>query len=196
MGRVYSMLLEAAIAAVILLPLFYILDKQYFRNKKRSFLYFLLAVYFAAMDSVVGLPDIQYIQLDLNINLIPFQYMLSDYKNSLLNVLLFFPLGVFLPVLWSKFQKIHWTVLFGFCLSLSIELLQLFTFRATDVNDLMTNTVGTLAGWCAARIALRLLPGIQPQEKTKELYMVCGLTFGVMFLLQPFLANIVWNILY
>ena len=88
--------------------------------------------------------------------------MFSDCKNSLLNVLLFVPLGFFLPLFWKKFSAFGYTLLFGFCTSLLIELLQIFTFRATDVNDLMTNTVGTVLGYLLARIVLKLFPGTEP----------------------------------
>lgn len=44
----------------------------------------------------------------------------------------------------------------GFGLSLTIELAQLFTqYRATDVDDLITNTVGTLLGYLCFRLIHR-----------------------------------------
>ena len=195
MYRVFAMCLEAGIAAVILIPTFWMLNRYCFRDSRRSVLYLLMSLYLAAVDAVVGLPSLLYIRFDQNINLVPFAYMFSDYGNSLLNVLLFVPLGFFLPVLWRRFRSFLWTVLFGLGFSLSIELLQLFTFRATDINDLMTNTVGTVLGWCLGRILLKLFPSIRPGWKTKEIAVVFGATFAVMFLVQPFLAEMVWNLI-
>lgn len=189
MHRILSMCLDAAVSALVLVPLFLLLNRCYFHNAKRSACCFALAVYLSGVFAVVGLPDIRYIRFDLNFNFIPFRYMFSDFTNSFLNVLLFVPLGFLLPVLWKNFKKIHRTVLFGFCTSFLIEVLQIFTFRATDINDLMTNTFGTLLGWCAARILLEFVPSIVPSEKTKEVYLVCGMTFLVMFFVQPFLAE-------
>ena len=183
------MCLDAAIAAVVLVPLFVLLDRSYFHNRKHTACYFLLAVYLSGVFAIVGLPDIRYIRFDFNHNFVPLRYMFSDFRSSFLNVLLFVPLGIFLPVFWKKFKQLHWMLLFGLCTSLLIELLQIFTFRATDINDLMTNTFGTFLGWCAARILLRLVPGIVPSEKTQEVYVVCGATFAVMFFVQPFLAE-------
>ena len=91
MNRVLSMLLDAAIAAVMLIPLFVLLNKVYFHNTKRSALYLLFAIYLCGMFAVVGLPDICYVRFDPNFNFIPFAYMFSDAVNSLLNVALFFP---------------------------------------------------------------------------------------------------------
>lgn len=194
MARMYIMFLEAAIASLVLLPLIWALDKTRFHNPRRSALYFLFAVYLSGVYTVVGLPDIRYIRFDLRINLVPFAYMFSDYMNSLLNVLLFVPLGVFLPVLWRRFQKLLWTLLFGLMFSLLIEVLQIFTYRATDINDLMTNTVGALVGWCVGRIIVCFQPVVPAQENTREVFLIGGVTFGVMFLLQPFLSPLVWAI--
>lgn len=195
MFRVFAMCLEAGIAAVILIPAFWVLNRYCFRNPRRTAWYLVMSVYLAAVDAVVGLPSLLYIRFDRNINLVPFAYMFSDYGNSLLNVLLFVPLGFLLPVLWKRFRSFLWTALFGLGFSLSIELLQLFTFRATDINDLMTNTVGTILGWCLGRLTLKLFPSIRPSWKTGELAAVFGMTFAVMFLAQPFLAELVWNLI-
>ena len=180
MFRVFAMCLEAGIAAVILIPVYWALNRYCFRNSRRTACYLTMSVYLAAVDAVVGLPSLLYIRFD---------------GNSLLNVLLFVPLGFFLPVLWKRFRSFLRTVLFGLGFSACIELLQLFTFRATDINDLMTNTVGTILGWCLGRLVLKLFPSIRPSWKTGELAVVFGVTFGVMFLAQPFLAEIVWNLI-
>lgn len=189
------MCLEAGIAAIILIPTFWLLNRYCFRNSRRAVCYLMMSLYLAAVDAVVGLPSLLYIRLDQNINLVPFAYMFSDYRNSLLNVLLFVPLGFLLPVLWKRFRSLLWTGLFGLSFSLSIELLQLLTLRATDVNDLMTNTTGTILGWLLGRLVLRLFPSIRPSWKTGELAIVFGVTFAVMFLAQPFLAEIIWNLI-
>lgn len=189
MHRIISMCLDAAIAALVLGPLFLLLDRHFFHNKKRTAGLCLLAVYLSGVFAVAGLPDVCYIRFEPNFNFRPFAYMFSDFENSFLNVLLFVPLGFFLPVFWKAFHKLWPTVLFGFCTSLLIEVLQIFTFRATDVNDLMTNTFGTLLGWCGGRVVLKLCPRLRPGEKTQEVFIVCGITFTIMFFLHPFLAD-------
>ncbi len=188
--------LDGAVAAVLLLPIFCLLNQRYFRSTTKTVWYFLFSLYLCAVYVVVGLPDIRYIRLDFNINLTPFAYMFSDYRSTSLNVALFVPLGFFLPVLWNSFRKVYWTVLFGFCTSLLIELLQIFTFRATDVNDLMTNTTGAFLGWCIGRLTLRLIPGLTPDTKTQNVFAICAITFGVMFFLHPFLADVLASLLY
>lgn len=190
MHRIISMCLDAAIASVVLAPIFLVLNRYYFHNTKRSFLYFLFSVYLCGVYAVVGLPDIQYIRFDPHYNIVPFAYMFSDFRNTYLNVLLFVPLGFSLPVLWKNFKAFHWTVLFGLTMSVLIESLQIFTFRATDINDLMTNTLGTVLGWIIGRGFLEVMTSIRPGWKTKEVYVISSIAFGVMFFFQPFLAKL------
>lgn len=151
--------------------------------------YILFAVYLSGVFAVAGLPDIRYVRFDPHYNIVPFAYMFTDLANTVLNVLLFVPMGFFLPALWERFYRFPRAVLFGFFCSMFIESLQLFTRRATDINDLMTNTAGTLLGWILARLILHLIPSWKPGEQIRDVYWVCGSAFAVMFFLQPFLAD-------
>lgn len=60
------------------------------------------------------------------------------------NIIMFMPFGFFVPLLWRVSDKA--TVAVGFIVSLSIELIQLFLPRWTDIDDLILNTSGTLLG--------------------------------------------------
>ena len=196
MQRIIWMCLDAAVAAVFLIPLFLYLNKRYFHDKWRMLGYMLFAFYLSGMFAVVGLPDIRYVRFDIRINTVPFLYMFSDLTSTLLNVALFVPLGFFLPVFWQRFLSFPRAVLFGFFCSLFIESLQIFTLRASDINDLMTNTFGTLLGWILARLLLPLVPGWKPGHRIREVYVICGSAFGVMFFLQPFLADALFALFY
>ena len=90
---------------LILVPLFLALRMCYGLSWRRTAGYLLFSVYLAAVDSVVGLPSITYIRFSLNLNLEPFAYMFSDYVTSLLNVILFTPLGLLLPLFCSDFPE-------------------------------------------------------------------------------------------
>lgn len=190
------MCFDAAVAAILLVPLFFHLNKQYFHDSKRMAGYILFAVYLSGVFAVAGLPDIRYVRFDPHWNITPFAYMFSDLTNTVLNVVLFLPLGFFLPVFWERFLPFPRAVLFGFFTSLLIESLQIFTYRATDINDLMTNTFGTFLGWILARVTLKLVPGWTPGHRVREVYVICGLAFAIMFFLQPFLADSLFAIFF
>ena len=85
------------------------------------------------------------------------RFTLQIWLNVLLNIALFVPLGVLLPLLWKPFRKWYAALGAGFGVSLLIELAQLFTGRGMcDVDDLFTNTLGAMLGWCAAMLVLAL----------------------------------------
>ena len=190
MSRLYPIFVETLAAAAVLLPIFFLLTGRVFSDSRRAILCGFFGLYLSAVYALVGLPNILYIRFELNINTVPFQYMFSDLDATLLNVLLFVPLGVILPMLWKEFDPWWKTVLFGFFLSGLIEFLQIFTFRATDVNDLMTNTLGTLVGYLLFLGIRKLLPNLQGGSG-KEFRRFCLLTFGILFFLQPFLSRLI-----
>ena len=86
------------------------------------------------------------------------RFTLQIWLNVLLNITLFVPLGFLLPLLLSKlFRKWYAALGAGFGVSLLIELTQLFTGRGMcDVDDLFTNTLGAMLGWCAVMFVLAL----------------------------------------
>ena len=114
--------------------------------------------------NIVGIPSLsEYIRLkrlgesffNPKVNLIPFSDGFS--LSFILNVFLFIPLGFLCPMISSKFERIHNTILTGFGLSMLVEISQLFTLhRATDIDDLITNILGTVIGYLCFRLAMGL----------------------------------------
>ena len=145
-------LVDVLSAAVVAVPLVWLFQRfRGERGRTRYVLSGLFVLYLCEMFDVVGIPAIQYIRWEPNISLIPF----SDETGWLgvqrvLNAVMFAPFGFLLPVLWCKCRKWKVTVLAGFLLSLTIEILQMFCFRATDVDDLIMNTLGAGFGYFAA----------------------------------------------
>lgn len=195
MHRIVPVCVEAAAAAVFLIPIFLYLHKTRLHSRRTGIIAFLFALYLCAVYAMAGLPNVLYIRFDPHFNFRPFLYMFSD-VTSVLNVLMFLPLGFFLPVLRAKFRTFRATVSFGFVMSAFIELAQIFTKRATDINDLMTNTLGTILGYWIAKVLLKLFPGMAMEEDPKELRIICFVVLGVMIFCHPFLSALVWRIIY
>lgn len=78
---------------------------------------------------------------------VPFVDMIRGPVDTVLNVFLFIPLGFFLPLLYKWYDRIGKVALTGFLLSLSVECAQMFGCGSTDINDLITNTVGACIGY-------------------------------------------------
>ena len=190
--RVFLAMVDIVPAAVIVIPVFAVLYcTVYGHDLRKSGLYCLFCMYMTAVFSLVGIPNVTYFRPEINLNVVPFAGMLADLKNCFLNVLLFIPLGFFLRLFWNQFRNLKSTALFGFGLSLLIELLQMLTFRATDVNDLITNTAGTLLGYL---LAAPLSQTYLPVEEGSGAACILGVfSFGVMFLIHPFLSPLIWD---
>ena len=98
-------------------------------------------------------PDI----LPLRVNLVPLVRLLDflhygSRREILLNIVgnvaMFIPTGIVLPIVYRRLDSLGKVLLAGAGLSLCIELLQLpFRARATDVDDLLLNTLGTILGY-------------------------------------------------
>ena len=196
MYRFYLAAVDMLPGAALLLPIYCILNGIYFHNARKSIFYYLFSCYLSVVYVLVGLPNVTYMRPELNLNLIPFIGMIADFKNGILNILLFIPLGITLPVLWDKFRTLKFTLLFGFGMSLAIELLQALTFRATDVNDLITNTLVTRVGFLCAKTLLKKFPAAKhaaSSTQIKELITILVTVLLVMFFIYPFASAALWN---
>lgn len=88
------------------------------------------------------------------VNFIPFAH-LFDYESKrdlLLNVIgnaaMFIPSGIVLPIVYKNLNRFWKVFLAGAGISLCIEMIQLpFSVRATDIDDLILNTVGVIVGY-------------------------------------------------
>lgn len=193
MSRLYPALMEAAAASLFLIP-FLLRRGTHKENRTFTILQILFTVYLSAVYAVAGLPCIFYIRFRPHLNTIPFLYMFSDHTTSLLNVLLFLPFGIFLPVLWTTFRSLFRTVLCGLLLSAAIEFLQIFTYRATDVNDLITNTLGTLLGYFIGMIIVKTFPKPASCSTISTFSSLLLAVFCVMFFIQPLFLRILFSI--
>ena len=70
------------------------------------------------------------------------------FKQIALNILLFVPLGVLLPVKDERFKKLWKTALAGLLFSSFIEITQYITGRGfTETDDVINNTLGAVVGY-------------------------------------------------
>lgn len=130
------------------------------------------------------------------VQLVPFSFIIDFlsgemttgylFKNVLGSIALYFPMGVLLPCLFPSFS-LRKTLFAGFLTSLCCELVQYAAAIGTaDINDLICNTIGTLAG---AILYLKVFM----QGKTKRIarllslalltvYGICGFCVMLRFL--------------
>ncbi|MBZ9606471.1 VanZ family protein [Clostridium estertheticum] len=139
---------------------------------KIAFIFFCVAVIlrftFFPFDLVNG--HIQPLTLEMNkiypfrINFIPL-VNLFDYegpiRDTLINVIgntaMFIPIGIIIPLTFSKLDSFSKVITIGFITSLIIEIMQLpFISRVSDIDDLILNTVGCGIGFAFYYLAHRV----------------------------------------
>ena len=90
----------------------------------------------------------------LRINLVPIKH-LFDYDNArdliwnvVGNATMFIPTGIIIPILYLSRDTFWKVIATGALVSLCVEILQLpFAVRASDVDDLILNTLGVAGGY-------------------------------------------------
>ena len=194
MYRIYSTGIETAAASTILIPILFLYQIFIFHNIKKTAAYIIFTLYLTAMCFLVGFPSAAGIKIGWSYNFIPLYGMLTDITNSCLNVLLFIPLGIFVPCLWPDHRSMMKTVGLGLMTSLGIEILQIFTFRATDINDVITNVAGTMIGYLIGKLIINRFPQLNWLGcKERELYLLYVTVGVVMFFSQPFIQSVLGN---
>lgn len=131
-----------------------------------------------------------------NIILIPFLDMISGPIDTILNVILFIPLGFFLPLLYKKYKRISKIALTSFLFSLSIEIVQMFGRGSTDINDLITNTVGASLGYFIYKSFVKIIRKevyeiFQANKISDEIEILFCIiySFMIMITIQPLIIS-------
>jgi glycopeptide antibiotics resistance protein len=95
-----------------------------------------------------------------SINWVPFRSMINDWRtggwefviNFLGNVVAFLPIGLLPPLIRRRRTTLRQMALFSLAISLTIEVGQFVSGRRVpDVDDLILNTLGGVAGYLASR---------------------------------------------
>ncbi len=106
---------------------------------------------------------------------------LQNWLNVLLNVALFIPLGILLPLLINRLRKWYALPVIGFGTSLFIELVQYATGRGMlDVDDLFANTLGGILGYCIVMAVLSLFGRKEKTLKKRLAYLAFPAAFAIV----------------
>ena len=169
---------------IIIFTIIFIINIINLIKNKKKFIVFvrniIFAIYILLLIAVVFFPiPVQDKMLEIlkeenpgyKYNFIPFKsiiYILksNDFYNSLIqiggNLCLLIPLGIYVPLVWTKFKKIGLFLLLMFFTSFFIESIQFilgilinYQYRVVDCDDIILNTIGSLFGFL---ISLRISP--------------------------------------
>ncbi|MEE0884264.1 MAG: VanZ family protein, partial [Faecalimonas sp.] len=96
-----------------------------------------------------------------------------EWRNIILNIMMFVPFGFLLPLVSKKFQVFWKTYLAGFLFTFLIEMTQLlFNLGICELDDFMNNTVGAMIGYGFYRLFMFIVKKWKKHE-TKALPTFC-----------------------
>ncbi len=116
------------------------------------YIYLSFVLYFTLMPILTRIPFLYFHHYPYEpMNLIPFVDILTgrgDFlRQVVLNVIMMIPFGFLLPLTNKNNAKISKVIFYTFFVSLSIELLQPFNGRSSDITDIITNVTGGIIGY-------------------------------------------------
>lgn len=212
-------ILEALAEYVFMLPIFIVIEMIicfYYKKQgvviKKGFIigWQLLACLMTMIFSITGASGVSdignhgksIIRLD-EVNLIPIiKWGMGDLFGVVMNIIMFIPFGIGIPLLWKNGNTFVRTTFVGFVFSLLIEISQLFNFRATDIDDLIMNTLGTMIGYGIYYLLLRKITIFQMDNcnkkkvlKNNALINVVTI-FGTYFFIGNSIINLIWRSIY
>ena len=163
--RAIPLALIGLVAGVVILVM---LNRRYRRNGKRfpkgqAVAVLLLLCYLGGLAAITFMNRMDGMQMGVQLH--PFlafweawnNFTLQIWLNPLLNIAMFLPLGVLLPLAAKPFQQWYWTLAAGAGASLVIEVLQYILGRGqADVDDLICNILGAMLGYCLCMLFVSL----------------------------------------
>ena len=162
---------------------------------------FVFGYYLFGLLTVTGIGFTSTMNFHPNISWTPFIGMITGPIDTILNVILFVPLGFFLPLLYKKYHNIKAIALTGLLLSLAVEFVQMFDWGSSDINDLMTNTAGACVGFWIYFLLSKILPAnLKKQFQSRkvnamvEVFCFAICTFVIMVTAQTWFVHSVLNI--
>lgn len=155
--------LAAGIVILVLLGLKCLRDRTRFPKGQGAALLVLLC-YMGGLIAVTFMDRTGY-GMRMGVQLRPFLafweawngFALQVWLNPLLNIAMFFPFGLLLPLAAKPFRRWYWMLAAGAGTSLVIEAIQYILCRGTaDIDDLICNTLGAMLGYCICMLFISL----------------------------------------
>ena len=125
-------------------------------------------------------------------NLVPFREMFrypigstNFYRQVVGNVILFMPFGYF-ATYYTKISKIRNVTLITFLVSLTIETVQRYIGRSYDIDDIILNVIGGIAGfliYVALDAIRKKLPSFFQKDSFYNFLSILMIVFVILYLL-------------
>lgn len=147
-------LILVAMISILYLPALLVLrkkDKSVIRQL--GYLALFCSVFLILFATIFFVMPITFSPEQYILNVKPFQWLAEGNAirqfivEVIPNVMMFIPLGVFLPVVFKKMRRLYKTAIVAFAFTFSIEFTQYFIGRSADIDDIIANFLGGLIGY-------------------------------------------------
>lgn len=149
-------------------------------------------IYVMSLFHVVTFQDVSW----STSNFIPFKEMFRYelfsnlfFRNVIGNMLMFMPYGFFISY-FLKLDKKKIILLLSLIVSCTIEITQLIIGRVFDIDDIMLNVLGGLAGYCLYRLIITTKDHLPSFLKNQVFYnmVVLIILFGIFYYIYSILG--------
>ncbi|HAU84392.1 MAG TPA: hypothetical protein DCW90_02455 [Lachnospiraceae bacterium] len=154
-------------------------EKQISAGRVFSYIFFITYIFIVAAATIIlrkNHNDVKRMSLQpfIQYRSAWFSCSMGEWRNIILNIIMFIPFGFMIPWLFAKLRSVWKVTVISFAISLLIESVQFFTRCGIfETDDLIHNTLGALIGSCIyqmfydfvvkkkvwfGKIVLRLIP--------------------------------------
>ncbi|MEK4091788.1 VanZ family protein [Viridibacillus sp. FSL H8-0110] len=144
-------------------------------------------IVFVCELTIIGRGTSHYLQMNLN----PFsgyidawkKYSLRDLQNCIFNILMFVPLGIFLPLIIVKTKEFKWLLFVVVSTTLSIETYQTLSGAGIfELDDLINNSLGGIIGYQLYMLGASIAHHKKVKIKSLVRNLAIPLLMGLIFL--------------
>ncbi len=162
---------------------------------------FVFCLYLFAILAATGIGNTLFPPFSPEFRLMPLGDVFRSPMHFILNLVSFVPFGIFLPLMYKQYCNLKSVALTGLLFSLAIELIQMFGWGVTEVDDLIANTLGVCIGYWIFHLLSRILrDSFREKFYAKDIngvitvFAFSAFTFAIMATLQPILRYNILNL--
>lgn len=155
--------IRLALIFIVIISVLYLPILVYLKKKGKSvirqlgYIGLICSIFLIIFATILFVP-ITFHPEEYILNIKPFNWIgnIDSFQQVLVekvpNIMLFIPLGFFIPIVLKNKRKLYKTTLIAFGITFSVEFFQYFIGRSSDIDDIITNLLGAIIGYAIFKI--------------------------------------------
>ncbi|MCI8412097.1 MAG: VanZ family protein [Clostridia bacterium] len=160
--------IRLALIFIVIISTLYLPILLYLRKKGKSvirqisYIGLICSVFLIVFATILFVP-ITFHPQEYILNIKPFNWIgnIDSFQQVVVekipNIILFIPLGFFIPTVLKSKRKLYKVALISFVITFSVEFFQYFIGRSSDIDDIITNILGAIIGYVMFKVLNSLL---------------------------------------